>query len=137
MSGKPEYKWPDTGPIDKSDPYWESNNSFNINGVPYIKAEVSPGKWQWVVDENTQRLDRENDQYKRDLYWALRSRILTDEEMARVKSYGVNLIIESMVPFRTEDKQRELNEALLQQFNMRLAAENAASTKMPTNSKEP
>lgn len=43
---KPEYKWPDTAPPDKDYPI----NGIFVDGVPYKKEEVSPGRWQWVVD---------------------------------------------------------------------------------------
>lgn len=56
---------------------------------------------------------------RRNLYWALRTRVLTDEEMGRVASLGISLCIEPMTPYREIDKIRELNEALLQQFKLR------------------
>ena len=58
---------------------------------------------------------------RRSLYWALRTRVLAGEEMAEVERMDVNLVIEDRVSFSLLDKQRELNEALLQQFRLRLA----------------
>jgi len=64
----------------------------------------------------------------RKLYWALRSRIISDDEMRRVEEFGVYLVIEWSVPFLRPEKEQELNAALLQQFRMRLEAERAKKT---------
>ena len=94
---------------------------MNLNGTPYKKAEVSPGKWQWVVDEASLKMQLDYEQHKRDLAWGLQSRVLTDAEMTEVAQYGISLFTQSMVSYREEDKQREMNEALLQQFRLRAA----------------
>ena len=91
---KSKYTWPDCEPLDKSDPHWEFNNNANCNGIPYFRKEVSPGKWQWVIDQESLRRSNEWDQQRRDLYWALQTRVLTDDEMAQVKNYGSRLNIE-------------------------------------------
>lgn len=96
---------------------------MNVNGIPYKKAEVEPGKWQWVVDEDSARLMAEEEAHRRGLYWALRSRVLTEDEMKEVDRYGDSLNIEMMVSYNEGEKKRELNDALLQQFRLRRAAE--------------
>ena len=119
---KPKHQWPDCDPIDKSDEFWEFNNNININGIHYKKKEVEPGKWQFVVNEELERIAAERQRHRRELFWALRSRVLTDKEMAEVGEYGRSLNIEPMVCYKQEDKDKELNAALLQQFRMRHAA---------------
>lgn len=95
---------------------------MNCNGINYHKVEVLPGKWQWVVNEEAERRQHEHNQHRKDLYWALRSRILTDEEMDEVAQYGDSLCIEPMVSYYPAEKKQELNDALLQQFRMRQKA---------------
>lgn len=51
--------------------------------------------------------------------WALRSRVLTEQEMARVADYGDSLNIEPWVSYNAAEKAKELNDALLQQFRLR------------------
>lgn len=74
-----EYQWPNTAPPDKSDPCWQLNNNLRAGGInmsgPYMigeeppkdwyrpatesyhKAEVSPGKWQWVAGKEPSTKD--------------------------------------------------------------------------------
>jgi len=118
-----EHKWPDTAPPDKSSPYWEFNNNLNINGTPYRKEEVEPEKWQWIVDEASLKRQREWEQERRDLWWALRSRLLTDEEMEEVKRQGSWLNVEPMQSYNRTEKAMELTDALHKQALLRLAAQ--------------
>ena len=83
-----------------------------MNGIQYKKAEVSPGKWQWVVDERTMKYMVEWNNHRRELFEALSSRVLTDAEMKEVQSYGLHLNIEPNVSYSPEDKARELSNAL-------------------------
>lgn len=112
-------EWPKTTAPDKTDPYWEINNNLNNNGTEYRKVEVSPDHWEWQVDKAAMEAGARYEQQRRDLYWALRSRVLTDDEMAEVTRYGDGLNVEPMVPYRPADKAIELNDALLQQFRLR------------------
>jgi hypothetical protein len=66
-----------------------------------------------------------DDTKRRELYWALRSRIITNDEMKQVEELGVNLVIATGEGFFRLEKERELNDALLQQFRMRIEAERA------------
>jgi hypothetical protein len=125
QAAKPKYEWPDTEPIDKSDPYWELNNNLNANGTQYKKEEVSPGKWQWVVDQKIMQWKAEQAARRHALFWALRSRVLTDDEMKEVTQYGTQINIDEMVPYYEADKARELNDALLQQAKLRATAASA------------
>lgn len=124
-------EWPDADPPDKSDPYWEFNNNLNLNGTQYKKVEVEAGKWQWKVDEEIEKYKRDEQLRKDNLYWALRSRVLTAEEMAEIERLGASLIIREMVPYKESEKQKELNDALLQQFLLRQIAENKALSREP------
>ena len=56
---------------------------------------------------------------KRKLYWALRTRVLTDQEMAEVERLDLMLIIPYDMPFKESEKRAEFNAALLQQFRIR------------------
>lgn len=116
---KPELEWPNTTAPDTTDPYWEFNNNMNINGVMYYKVEMTPGNWQWVENIAANEAIANYNNRKRYLMQALQSRILTDAEMNEVNSHGRDLNIYNMEPYQEEQKQRELNEALLQQHRLR------------------
>lgn len=73
----------------------------------------SSGQWDWL---------REREKNSDKLLWALRSRILTDEEMAIVAELGDELLIRCGQPYRQADIEKRLNEALLQQFRLRSVA---------------
>jgi len=88
---------------------------MNVNGTQYKKAEVSPGKWQWVVDEKAMKDMVERDNHRRELFAALSSRVLTDAEMKEVQSYGSNLNLEWNVPYYPEQKAQELSNVLQMQ----------------------
>jgi hypothetical protein len=68
---------------------------------------------------------RHREQSRRDLYFALRSRVLTEEEMGRVAALGVHLVLDPFEVHTDLDKQKELNAALLQQFQLRAIAAKA------------
>lgn len=129
LLGKPAYTWPDTSPIDKTDPYWEGNNNVNFNGTHYKKKEVAPGKWRWVINEKIESMLREHQKEKDDLLWALKTRVLSAEEMDLVRTYGTSLVIRPMQSYKESDKQAEFDAALLQQFYIRLAVEKAGEKK--------
>lgn len=99
------------------DPAHESAGSFN--GVPYLCT--AEGKL--VIDKDlvqiTQKLDKKHD----DLYWALRTRVLTDDEMAQVRRSGTALLMHGGETYSVSELEREFNGALLLQFQMRLVAE--------------
>lgn len=74
------------------------------------QASLSPGEY-WRKDEER----------KRELIFALRSRVLTDEEMAEVASYDISLVITPNVSYMREEKDKYFNDLLLQQFKLRAA----------------
>ena len=117
-----EKLWPDTEPPDKTDPYWEFNNNCTINGNPYWKVEVSPSKWQWQINKHIATRLAAAEQRRRNLYQALRTRILTDAELKEALGYGDRLNIEPMVPFMETEKMRQLNDAFRQQQLLQLQA---------------
>lgn len=92
------------------------NNGRCVNCSPELAKEV----------EEQQRAMRDSEERRRALYYALRSRVLTDEEMQTVESYDYRICVSMYTSFMPEDKNREFNEALLQQFKLRLAAERSA-----------
>jgi hypothetical protein len=108
--------------------------SATHNGTCYMRDESG----KWIADKQSQdRLD-ENDRIlnveearKGELYWALRTRLLTDEEMAEVMRHGNDLLVQrfwrgscsqSGYSINTVENERRLNEALLQQYRFRLLA---------------
>lgn len=77
-------QWPDTTPPDKTDPYWKFNNNLNENGTQYHKVEVTPGKWQWKVDEASMKAMQEAENAKWDLYYSLAKRKMSHAELMHV-----------------------------------------------------
>ena len=61
--------------------------------------------------------------YRRALYWALRTRVLTTEEMAAVEAMDYYITVEPCVAYYEADKRREFGDALLNQFKMRTLKE--------------
>lgn len=116
---KPKMEWPNTTAPVKEDKW--AGGAMGINNLMYKKEEVSPGKWQWVIDRKSMAVTAKLETHRRNLYWALRSRVLTEKEMDEVTQYGDTLNIEQMVPYRAEEKMKELNDALLQQQRLRSA----------------
>jgi hypothetical protein len=115
--------WPDTDPPDKTDKYWELNNNLNANGTQYKKAEVSPGKWQWIVDEEAMKSFADMNAHRRNLFYALTHRVLTDAELKEALGYGDSLNVEPNVGYYAEEKGRELQRAFqLQETLRRMAA---------------
>jgi hypothetical protein len=78
-----------------------------------------------VPDEEANKRDSQERRRKSELFWALRSRVLTLAEMEEVEQHGDSLNIVPCWPYMKSDKDRELNDALLQQFRLRMAAERA------------
>lgn len=63
--------------------------------------------------------------HRRELYWALRTRVLTIEEWREVEQYDFWLCVEPMCSYHHKDKVEEFNASLLQQFKLRMAVETA------------
>lgn len=108
-------QWPDTTPIDKSDPYWEINNNLNANGTPYHKVEVSSGKWQWQVDEKAQQWQRDYENKKWELYGSLSSRKLSRAELINVYP-GMN--VSPMTSYFQVDIDAQMYDALVKQWEL-------------------
>ena len=117
-----QYAWPDCEPLDKTKEFWEFNNNLNVNGVPYEKAEVQPGKWQWVVNQESPQELRDYEARKSNLATALQTRVLTEDEMQEVLGHGENLFIRNMVSYSQDEIQKRFNEAICQQFRLRKIA---------------
>lgn len=106
--------WPDT-----EAPSPGSLGSMNVNGTQYMQSEVSPGKWQWVVDEDAMKRLREYNEHKYELWLALTTRVITNDELKEVASYGNDLNVQSGVLYNATEKLQELNNALLIQQMLR------------------
>lgn len=111
---KRTYEWPDCEP--------GTCGSVNFGSGQYSAKEVSPGRWQWVYDEEANAWINQMQSRRRELFWALRTRVLTNEEMAEALEHGDSLNIENMVPYTAAEKSRELNEAYYQQARLRSLA---------------
>jgi len=95
---------------------------MNISGVQYRKAETSSVVWLYVVDQEAMQHQRDRESVREDLWWALRSRVLTDEEMSEVRRYGQSLNTPSNVCYNAHQKALELNAALAMQAELRILA---------------
>jgi hypothetical protein len=76
----------------------------------------------WVIDEEADTATARHEKTRIDLYWALRSRVLTGDEMTQVLGYGLELVIQRNTPYMPNEKHEELNLALAQQFRLRTIA---------------
>lgn len=95
------------------------NQTLNINGTPYKKSEVEPEKWQWVKDERAIESLREYQQVKSELFHALTSRVLTNEELLKAASYGSTLNTPCNISYNPKDRGEELTRAFLIQSMLR------------------
>lgn len=122
---KATLKWPDASPpCDIRKPSCDDYDYFTshaISGLPYRRKEVSPGHWQYVVNEEQLKFEAEDQKRRDDLRWALASRVLTDKEMDEVRQEGIGLLTCNGQPYREEEVQRQLNDLLFQQFRLRAA----------------
>lgn len=112
--------WPSTDPPDKTNPYWEMNNNLSINGTPYWKVEVKPGKWEWQVNEASLKLLNDEERHRAELWMALRTRVLAADEWKEVLQYGDRINRPPNIPYFAEEKSRELNDAYATQQLLRL-----------------
>ncbi len=62
---------------------------------------------------------------KADLIWALRTRVLSPEEMEEVRSHGPYLVVQRGETFRQAEIEQRFNDLMLLQFRMRLEKEAA------------
>lgn len=72
--------------------------------------------WRWQVSEAEK---------KSKLYWALRTRVLTDKEMAEVEQYDYHLLTRTMEQYMPAEVKAEFNQALLIQYKIRDIAHRA------------
>lgn len=112
-ANKPQ--WPNTTAPDKTNPYWEFNNNLNVNGVQYQKVEVSPGRWQWAVDDKAMKAMQDYEDAKWKLFFDLSRRKLTHKELMGVH-IGMN--VRNMESFFAVDKYAELYDALVAQWEL-------------------
>ncbi len=106
-----KYTWPDTEAPDKTNPDWKFNNNMTINDVPYWKVEVSPGHWQWQINQKLKKEVDDEEAHKEKVWKDLSTIRMDPKELKEAQDYGKQLNIVPMVPYMEEDKTRELNEA--------------------------
>lgn len=80
---------------------------------------MSPGHWQWVIDQRAMQVLHDREARRAKLAIALQTRILSDKEMKMVMQTGVRLFTPDGVPYRESEKQAEFNEAIVQQYRLR------------------
>ena len=90
---------------------------IQIDGIPYVCKDGS-----LVINSEALKAMDDADKKKADLYWALRTRVLTDDELEQVRNIGTWLVISRNMPFIEKDITEEYNNALYHQAKLRLAA---------------
>ena len=113
-----KYEWPFCEP-DTDDCYC---CGMSVNGTQYRKKEISPGIWQWVVDDEAMQHMRDQERERQTLWWDLRTRVLNNDEMERVRRYGSYLNTPSGGSYNCHEKALELNAALAKQAELRILA---------------
>lgn len=73
-------------------------------------------------EERQASLLRDLESKRESLWWALRSRVLTEEEMEEVRRCGSSLNVRDGVSYYAEEKSRELGDALYNQARLQLLA---------------
>ncbi len=113
---------------------WSGLRAMSINGLPYKLQKVAENCFIWVPDTDAIARQREADikenARKDELWLALRTRVLTAKEWDEVVALGEYLLIHlhgGMGSGNFVELERRLNEAYLQQFKLRMAAEKEAS----------
>jgi hypothetical protein len=96
------------------------------NPYPYDKTEISPGKWMWVAskDEEVVMQAEKTRAYqlrRKELWFALNTRVLTDQEYAECRDYDRNLNMDDVV-YNREEKEKQLLEGFYRQGILRLTA---------------
>lgn len=117
-----------TQPPKKTDPRCEPNDRFITGSIggSLVVSKCDPVSGKMVPDgdltsEMYATRDASIARWKK-LWFALRSRVLTAKEMEEVEFMGVDLFA-TEGSFNRSEQYKILNDALLAQFKMRLAAE--------------
>lgn len=80
----------------------------------------------WALSGKMGQQFAEREAHRVDLYWALRTRLLTKAEMKEVQEYGYDLTVRMSGnmsdSFNEAEKRREFNEALMGQARLQLLA---------------
>lgn len=76
------------------------------------------------LEEQAERMQRREERRK-NLIFALQSRLLTADEMADVQAWGYHILIRDNVPFFEDEKRRQFADLLFAQFRIRAAVEKA------------
>jgi hypothetical protein len=114
---KRKYEWPEA-----AEPSGGFAGGCNINGTQYKVVKVSDGRWEYVVDHEAEEYLRQAESHRAALYWALQSRLLTDEESKEVERYGDSLNTPIGVSYSSTEKKSELQNALYNQARLKILA---------------
>lgn len=99
----PKHKWPNCEP-----PTEGVVSCTNINGHQYHRVEVSPGHWQWQINEEAERRFEASESHKMGLFYLLTARVMTSDELRQAAAYGSHLNILANVTYYHDEKAREL-----------------------------
>jgi hypothetical protein len=88
----------------------------------HLREALEAQMWKSRADEQDEK-DR--------LYFAMRSRVLTEDEMKRVEHYQERLLTRDGRPYYEEEIVKQFNAALLQQFQIRTLAMTAELAAKP------
>lgn len=73
----------------------------------------------WAVDQTAMEYASAETKHRSELYWALRTRVLTEVELDEVRRYDYGLLVHYNDPFNPVQVNREYLDALEQQFRLR------------------
>lgn len=107
----------------------EGDGGVMISGSEiYHKKQVDPGKWQWVRDYEAEEQSQEEQNKKHELWVALSTRVLSDDEMKRVVQYGSYINVEPNVGHNPSEKLMEIQNALIIQQMLRAQSGNCQNS---------
>ena|ERR1700690_3575720 len=108
------------GALSKSAP--ECQDGWSEGGT-FVPMKCENGKW--IVDVVTLNYYAKENKHRQELYFAMRSRLLSVKEMQEVSTLG-EFLVRPLCPYACSDDpdeyRRAFNDALLQQFKIRVAA---------------
>jgi len=82
----------------------------------YRVVKVARDRCEWRRDRLSEREFARREHSRRDLFHALKTRVLTDDELRRVAEYGTSINVEYMTQYSEETKAAELQAALRMQM---------------------
>ena len=85
----------------------------------YIAKQISPGHCRWIEDIEGENSIAQYEAKKAALFHALKTRVLTDEELKSVGEFGSSLNTPDGIPYDSRQTAEELTQALMIQQMLR------------------